>query len=120
MAATKSTGRFANIKCRLSVKRTSAGGRRASAMTSATAGETLRLARSCQYVLTAALPEVSQDLTIEGNGATLERSTAAGTPDFAIITVTGGAFTGNAGGAINFGSIEVRLYRQYAQRHQLY
>src|SRR5580700_11326693 len=42
----------------------------ASAVASAVSGTTLSLAASCVYTLTAALPEVSQDLTITGNRAT--------------------------------------------------
>jgi predicted outer membrane repeat protein len=64
----------------------------ASAMTAAVGGETIRLTASCDYVLTAALPPVSASLTIAGRGATLERSTAPGTPDFALLDVS----TGNA------------------------
>src|SRR5450755_1348007 len=109
----------------------------AAAITGATSNETLELAASCRYVLTIALPAISENLTIKGNGATLQRSTAAGTPPFAIlaatsgnlaisrlsfrngsggaisyqsgsapggdVTITGGTFAGNAGGAINDG-----------------
>jgi hypothetical protein len=50
----------------------------AAAVGAAGAGATLSLARGCVYVLTAALPVVSQDLTITGNRATLERSYAPG------------------------------------------
>jgi hypothetical protein len=59
------------------------------AITGAASGETLALAASCHYVLTAALPPVTVSLTLQGNNATLQRSTAAGTPSFAILTVTG-------------------------------
>jgi hypothetical protein len=52
----------------------------AAALAGAASGQTLLLARSCRYVLTAALPAVSQDLTVEGDGATLERSYAPATP----------------------------------------
>jgi hypothetical protein len=48
-------------------------------LASAANGETLSLAASCKYVLTAALPDISQNLTIDGNQATLERSAASGT-----------------------------------------
>jgi predicted outer membrane repeat protein len=61
----------------------------ASAVASAVSGTTLSLAASCVYTLTAALPEVSQDLTITGNRATLQRSYAAGTAAFTILTVAG-------------------------------
>jgi predicted outer membrane repeat protein len=59
------------------------------AITGAISGETLALAASCHYVLTAALPPVAVSLTLQGNNATLERSTAASTPAFSILTVTG-------------------------------
>jgi hypothetical protein len=48
------------------------------AITGAVSGETLALAASCHYVLTAAPPPVTVSLTIQGNNATLQRSTAAG------------------------------------------
>jgi hypothetical protein len=62
----------------------------AAAITSAASGETLQLAARCRYALTTALPAISENLTIAGNGATLQRSTAAGAPRFAILTVTSG------------------------------
>jgi len=97
----------------------------ASDVGSASSGETLSLAPGCVYLMTAGLPVVSQDLAIAGNGATLERSSAPGTPAFTIlqvdsgtvavsrlnfrngrgaivvnnigdVTVSGGTFTGNA------------------------
>jgi predicted outer membrane repeat protein len=55
------------------------------AVTSVSSGEELSLARGCTYLLTQGLPVVSEDLTIEGNGATLERSDAPGTPAFVIL-----------------------------------
>lgn len=61
----------------------------ADAMAVAASGTTLSLAAGCVYNLTAALPEVSQVLAITGNGATLQRSHAAGTAAFSIVTVTG-------------------------------
>ena len=61
----------------------------ASAVASAANDTTLSLAAGCVYNLTAALPEVSQALTITGNSATLQRSYAAGTAAFTILTVTG-------------------------------
>ena len=61
----------------------------ASAVASAASGTTLSLAARCVYNLKAALPEVSQVLTITGNDATLQRSYAAGTAAFTILTVTG-------------------------------
>ncbi len=93
------------------------------AMSSISSGEELSLAQNCTYRLTEGLPVVSEDLTISGNGSTLERSYAPGTPAFAILqsnaafltvsrlsfrngngaiamgrgdlTVNGGTFTGN-------------------------
>jgi predicted outer membrane repeat protein len=65
----------------------------ATAISSAASGATLSLADKCAYVLTKALPEVGQNLTITGNGATLERSTATGTPAFTILTIDSGVTT---------------------------
>jgi hypothetical protein len=62
-------------------------------VSSASSGETLSLAAGCVYDLTAGLPVISQDLTIDGNAATLERSDAAGTPAFVILQADGGALT---------------------------
>jgi hypothetical protein len=83
----------------------------AAAIAGATSDETLSLAQSCRYVLTVALPAIKDNLTIEGNGAVLERSTATGTPPFAILTVVAGnlavsqlAFRNGAGGAISYQS----------------
>ncbi|HTZ25750.1 MAG TPA: hypothetical protein VMC83_17285 [Streptosporangiaceae bacterium] len=56
-------------------------------MSSAASGETLSLKARCIYQLRAGLPTVSQDLTIVGNGATLERSDAPDTPAFTILSV---------------------------------
>ena len=61
-----------------------------SAVSGAASGATLSLAKGCTYVLTAALPTVAQDLTINGNNATLKRSTAVGTAAFTILTITAG------------------------------
>jgi predicted outer membrane repeat protein len=63
----------------------------AAGITGANSGETLFLAPFCTYEMTAALPAISQDLTIAGNGATIERSFAPGLPDFSILTVSPGA-----------------------------
>jgi hypothetical protein len=83
----------------------------AAAITSAALGETLRLTASCRYVLTVALPAIGGDLTIAGNGATLQRSAAAGTPAFALLTATAGNLTvsrlnfrNGSGGAISYQS----------------
>jgi predicted outer membrane repeat protein len=62
----------------------------ASDVTSASSGETLSLAPACVYLLVAGLPVISQDLTIAGNGATLKRSLAPGTPAFTILEVDAG------------------------------
>jgi predicted outer membrane repeat protein len=59
------------------------------------AGDTVSLASGCVYHLTAALPTVSEDLTIDGNGAMVERSYDPGTPAFTILTITSGAVTIN-------------------------
>jgi predicted outer membrane repeat protein len=64
-------------------------------MGTVTAGETLNLAAGCVYHLTQAPPDVSQDLTIDGNGAMIERSYASGTPAFTILTIAGGTVTIN-------------------------
>jgi predicted outer membrane repeat protein len=89
----------------------------ASGMSSARSGETLRLTPACVYLLTAGLPVISQDLTITGNGATLERSSAPGTPAFTILQVNSGTVTlsslnfRNGRGAIvinNVGVVTVR------------
>ncbi len=86
----------------------------AAALTGAVSGETIRLAAGCDYVLTAALPPVTVTLTIAGRGATLERSTAPGTPAFALLDVTTGdadlavsnlTFS-NGDGAINMNGFE--------------
>jgi predicted outer membrane repeat protein len=56
-------------------------------------GQTLNLAQACLYRLSTGLPVVGQDLTIMGNGATLQRNYAAGTPAFTILTVDAGTLT---------------------------
>ena len=66
-----------------------------SAVSGAASGTTLSLAKGCTYVLTSALPTVAEDLTVDGNGATLHRSTAAGTAAFTILTVAAGTVTLN-------------------------
>src|ERR1022692_4663134 len=52
-----------------------------------TGGETLSLAKFCVYKLTEALPDITEDLTIDGNQGAIERSYTPGTPDFRIFTV---------------------------------
>ncbi|MEV5952654.1 hypothetical protein AB0M11_02545 [Streptomyces sp. NPDC051987] len=88
------------------------------AISGASSGETLSLARNCTYHLTAALPDINQSLTIRGNGATIVRD-GNGTPAFRIfhvlstgvlrlesLTVRGGnavgitAASGNGGGIL--------------------
>src|ERR1700676_5608397 len=66
----------------------------ASDISGASSGETLLLTPGCTYYLTAALPDITTNLTIKGYGATLQRSYASGTPDFTILTVSGDP-TGN-------------------------
>jgi hypothetical protein len=81
------------------------------AITGAASNGTLSLAASCRYVLTTALPVISKNLIIAGNGATLERSAAPGTPRFAIIsaisgnlTITQLSFRNGYGGAVSYQS----------------
>ena len=79
-------------------------------MTNAISGETLVLAASCRYVLTAALPPISVNVSIQ-DGAVLERSSAPGTPVFSILAVTSArhlsvshlSFGNGYGGAITTG-----------------
>jgi MYXO-CTERM domain-containing protein len=52
---------------------------------------TIFLAAGCTYNLVAALPDVTSDITVEGQGATVTRSTSGGTPTFRIFTVASGA-----------------------------
>jgi predicted outer membrane repeat protein len=61
-----------------------------SAVSAVSGGGSLSLASGCDYVLTAGLPAVTGTLTITGNAATVERSSAPGTPQFTILPVTGG------------------------------
>ena len=63
----------------------------AAALSGVSSGATLNLASQCTYRLTQGLPAVSHDLTINGRGATLERSYAGGTAPFTILTVDSGA-----------------------------
>jgi hypothetical protein len=78
-----------------------------SAIAGASSGEKLHLAFRCTYQLTAPLPDIDTALTITGSGATLERSGAAATPAFTILTVGGGDVNlvdvnfRNGGGAAN-------------------
>jgi predicted outer membrane repeat protein len=56
------------------------------------AGATYTFTTGLASVLdTSALPDITGPVTINGNGAVIERSTAGGTPDFRILTVGGGA-----------------------------
>lgn len=94
------------------------------AINSATSGDTITLESGCVYTLTAVdnyetfgdngLPIINKTLTIEGNGATIERSSAGGTPEFRIfkiqatgdltlnnLTVNNGDVSNYEGGAIN-------------------
>jgi hypothetical protein len=64
------------------------------AIAAAASGTTLELPDKCTYRLATALPAVGTPLTIAGNGSTIERSTAPGTPDFTMLTVaSGGSLT---------------------------
>ena len=84
----------------------------ASAISGATSGETLNLAKFCVYKLTEELPDVDTDLTINGNQSTIERSYASNTDDFTILTVDGGNVVlngvsfrngGGTGGSVDLG-----------------
>jgi predicted outer membrane repeat protein len=61
-----------------------------SAVAGASYGQKLQLSFGCTYRLTAPLPDIDTSLTIVGMGATLERSEAAGTQAFTILTVDEG------------------------------
>jgi predicted outer membrane repeat protein len=76
------------------------------AIKAASSGETLSLAPLCSYGLTAALPPISENLTINGDHATLERSAAAGTPEFALLTV--GLNHGSAIGTLATSNLNIR------------
>ncbi len=79
------------------------------AINAAASGDTITLAASCAYTFTAAygsngaaLPDIDITLTINGNAATIQRSTASGTPDFRLFNVvSGGSLTLNNAGVIN-------------------
>src|SRR5262249_50755142 len=66
-----------------------------SAINSASSGSTIDLATNCTYTLTSAfassvgLPPVSITLTINGHNAVIQRSSAAGTPNFRLFNVNG-------------------------------
>jgi hypothetical protein len=61
-------------------------------ITDATAGATISLAPGCMYILPAALPSITKQLTITGHNSSLQRSFATATPAFTILTVSA---TGN-------------------------
>ncbi|HEY3906887.1 MAG TPA: hypothetical protein VGM14_23485 [Streptosporangiaceae bacterium] len=63
----------------------------ATAIANAGEGDTISLTPLCVYHLTQGLPTISQDLTIAGNGAMLERSAKA--PAFTIFSVIAGTLT---------------------------
>ena len=102
------------------------------AMETATYGDTIRLASGCTYVLTEdyapddGLPVVSVQLTLEGRGSTITRSSARGTPEFRIlhigprgnlsledVTLTNGrlanTFGKDGGGILNEGTLVAEL-----------
>ena len=63
-------------------------------------GGTVALGSGCVYTLTAVnntadgptgLPQITRNITIQGNGSTITRSTASGTPAFRILDVASGA-----------------------------
>ena len=100
--------------------------------------DTINLASSGTYILTAVnntssyrgpngLPAITSQITINGNGATIQRSSAAGTPDFRIllnlsgdvtlnaVTIAGGkaaagapGYKGGGGGIRNEGAVLIR------------
>ena len=76
------------------------------AIKGASSGETLSLAPLCTYGLTAALPPIVENLIINGNHATIERSAAARTPEFAILTV--GLDHGPAIGTLATSNLNIR------------
>lgn len=59
------------------------------AISTASPGATIELTAGCTYVPTGPLQVVTQSLTINGNGATLARSAAAGTAAFTSTTGRG-------------------------------
>ena len=81
----------------------------------------------CTYTLTTAsdglgngLPVISRQITINGNGAIIQRSDVAGTPEFRIffveqggnltlnnLTVGNGRVSGDGGGIANFGTVQL-------------
>jgi predicted outer membrane repeat protein len=72
------------------------------AISDAASGATLYLTSGCTYVLTAGLPAITDTLTIDGRGDTVERSYASGTKDFSIFTVNA------VGGDLNLNNVNVR------------
>jgi hypothetical protein len=90
--------------------------------------DTINLAPGGTYTLTAVnnadngLPIITSEITINGNGATIERSSVAGTPDFRIIyiagpnagdltlnevSIKGGRLFASGAGIQNFGTLKV-------------
>ena len=90
--------------------------------------DTINLANGGTHTLTAVdndtngpngLPSITSEITIDGNGATIQRSSAGGTPDFRIfhvaaggdltindLTITNGnSGDGNGGGILNEGAL---------------
>jgi predicted outer membrane repeat protein len=59
----------------------------ASAISGNTGGETLSLTKFCVYKLPGALPNITENLTIDGNQTTIERSYASDTSYFSIFYV---------------------------------
>jgi predicted outer membrane repeat protein len=59
-------------------------------ISAAVSGQTLNLAASCRYLLNTALPDISVNLIIDGNDATLQRSHAPGTADFSLLVLSTG------------------------------
>ena len=65
----------------------------ATAIGDAASGDTLSLTPFCTYTLTDSLPRIGASVIIQGNHATIRRSSASGTPPFSILTVVGAALS---------------------------
>lgn len=81
-------------------------------------GDTLRLTPGCTYALTAPLPAITSNVVIDGNHATITRSSAAsfgiltvgagGNLTICDVTLTNGDAPGFGGAIANFGVLTVR------------
>ncbi|HEX2907336.1 MAG TPA: choice-of-anchor Q domain-containing protein [Phototrophicaceae bacterium] len=80
--------------------------------------DTITLAANSAYILTqsyvfdlygfSGLPAITSTVTIEGNGATLERSSANGTPSFRILYVSGSMTQPGVGGNLTLNHVTVK------------